>query len=68
MKSRLATLLLCIFLGYLGVHRFYVGKIGTGILWLLTGGVFGIGIIIDIIMIATNSFTDGEGMPLNNDM
>jgi len=68
MKSKLATLLLCIFLGYLGVHRFYVGKIGTGILWLLSGGLFGIGIIIDIIMIATDGFMDGQGMPLNKDM
>jgi len=68
MKSKLATLLLCIFLGYLGVHRFYVGKIGTGILWLFTGGIFGIGVIVDIIMIATNDFTDAQGMPLNKDM
>ena len=37
-KSRLVALLLCFFLGPLGVHRFYVGKIGTGILMLLTLG------------------------------
>src|SRR6266851_6602254 len=40
-RSRLVALLLCVLLGYLGVHRFYVGKIGTGILWLMTGGMFG---------------------------
>ena len=40
-KSRLITLLLCIFVGGLGIHRFYVGKIGTGVLWLLTAGCFG---------------------------
>ena len=60
-KSRLAALLLCLFLGWLGVHRFYVGKIGTGIVWLLTGGVFGIGWIIDIVMIAVGKFKDKQG-------
>ncbi|WP_099206172.1 TM2 domain-containing protein [Scatolibacter rhodanostii] len=63
-KSRLAALLLCIFLGVLGVHRFYTGKIGTGLLWLFTGGLFGIGYIVDIILIATGSFTDQYGYPL----
>jgi TM2 domain-containing membrane protein YozV len=63
-KSKMTALLLCIFLGGLGVHRFYVGKIGTGIVWLLTGGVFGIGWLIDIIMLAMGKFKDKQGLLL----
>lgn len=63
-KDWLTALLLCIFLGWSGVHRFYVGKAGTGILWLFTGGMFWIGWFIDIILIATKSFTDSMGRPL----
>jgi hypothetical protein len=63
-RSRLVALLLCVLLGYLGVHRFYVGKIGTGILWLLTGGMFGVGYVIDAILIATGHFRDHKGLPL----
>jgi TM2 domain-containing membrane protein YozV len=65
-KSRLASLLLCFFFGVLGIHRFYVGKIGTGILWLLTGGIFGIGAFIDFIMIIIGSFKDKYGRFVEN--
>ena len=60
-KSRLVALLLCFFLGGLVVHIFYAGKIGTGIVWLLTLGCFGIGSLIDLIMIICGSFTDKDG-------
>ncbi|MCT3012922.1 TM2 domain-containing protein [Propionibacterium freudenreichii] len=59
-------MLLCIFLGGLGVHRFYAGKVGTGIVWLLTAGCLGIGWIVDIIMIATGSFRDINNRPILN--
>ena len=59
-KSRGIAILLCIFVGGLGIHRFYVGKIGTGILWLLTGGIFGIGALIDFIMILVGAFKDKQ--------
>lgn len=60
-KSKGVAAVLCFFLGALGVHRFYVGKIGTGFLWLVTLGFCGIGEIVDFIMILCGSFTDKNG-------
>ena len=60
-KDFITTLLLCIFLGGLGVHRFFVDKMGTGVLMLVTLGGLGIWWVIDIILIVTNSFEDSEG-------
>lgn len=60
-RSWLITLLLAIFLP---VHRFYVGKIGTSILYWITAGGFGIWYIVDIVMILLDKFTDKEGRKL----
>jgi hypothetical protein len=63
-KSRLATSLLAWYLGWLGVHRFYLGKIGTGILMLVTFGGLGIWTIIDFIVAVTGNMKDKDGRPI----
>ena len=63
-KSKITALILCFFLGGLGVHRFYVGKTGSGIAMLLTGGGCGIWTIIDFISIIIGNFTDANGNKL----
>jgi len=63
-KEWLVALLLSIFLGVLGVDRFYLGHVGLGIAKLLTGGGCGIWYIIDIILIATGSLKDSQGQEL----
>lgn len=61
MKNKMVALILSIFFGELGIDRFYLGKIGTGILKLITVGGFGIWYIVDIILIATGKMTDKNG-------
>ena len=63
--NRLTALLLCLFLGWLGAHRYYVGKIGTGLLFTATFGLITIGTIYDFVMIVTGEFTDSEGRRLH---
>jgi TM2 domain-containing membrane protein YozV len=60
-KSQLVALLLCIFVGVLGIHRFYLGYIGIGIIQLLTAGGFGVWTLIDLILIITGSLQPKDG-------
>jgi TM2 domain-containing membrane protein YozV len=60
-KKKLIALLLCIFFGWTGIHRFYVDKVGTGIALLLTFGGFGMWIPVDIVLILFGLFKDKEG-------
>jgi TM2 domain-containing membrane protein YozV len=65
-RSRLVALLLCFFLGVFGAHRFYVGKIGTGVVMLVTLGGLGIWMLIDLILLAFGSLRDREGRRVYN--
>jgi len=65
-RNWLAALLLSIFLGQLGIDRFYMGYIGLGILKLLTAGGCGIWWLIDLILIATDALRDADGYPLEH--
>ena len=65
-KSRLVATLLCLFLGGIGIHRFYAGKVGPGVLYIFTAGLCGIGALVDLIMILCGSFTDSMGYPIKN--
>jgi len=63
-KSRGIATALAATLGVFGVHRFYVGKVGTGLLMLLTGGGFGIWYVYDVIIVASGAFRDADGFAL----
>jgi TM2 domain-containing membrane protein YozV len=74
-KSRLVALLLLVFLGGLGVHRFYVGKVGTGILMFLCtllaftvilSPIIAVWLVVDFILILVGSFKDDNGLPVTN--
>lgn len=57
----IVVLLLAFFLGFIGAHRFYVGKNGTGILMILTVGGFGLWVLYDLIIIITGNFKTKDG-------
>lgn len=62
----LATLLFCWFLGVFGIHRFYTGHVGIGVIQLLTFGGCGIWYIVDLVLLITGSYKDSEGNVLKN--
>lgn len=65
-RKILPAFLMCFFLGCFGIHRFYVGKIGTGVLQILTLGGLGIWAFVDLIMLACGVFSDKEGAKLKD--
>jgi restriction system protein len=63
-KKKWTAFWLCLLLGWIGAHRFYVGKIGTGIIYAFSCGLMFIGAFIDLIYILFGSFKDNVGAPL----
>jgi len=64
LRSKALTFWLAFFLGFLGIHRFYLGKPLTGLLWFFTSGLFSFGYLFDVIFIAFNLMRDGQGQKL----
>ncbi len=60
-RKRLPAILLCIFFGVFGTHRFYVGKVGTGMLQMLTLGGLGLWVLYDLVLLVLGKFCDAEG-------
>ncbi len=63
-KEKSVALLLCFFLGFFGVHHFYANRPIMGLIYLFTGGIWGIGWLIDLILIATGNYKDSDGNPI----
>ncbi len=61
-KSRLAAAILAWFVGWLGIHRFYLGKVGTGLLMIFTLGGLGVWALVDFVLIVVGDMTDGDGL------
>lgn len=63
-KNKSTMMILCFLFGIFGVHHFYAGRWKMGLLYLFTGGIVGIGYIVDFIMIAANKYKDANGLPV----
>lgn len=61
-RNWLLTLLLCVFFGWLGLHRFYVGKVGTGLIQFFTVVGFGVWWFVDLLLILFGEFRDAQGL------
>ncbi len=59
-RSRIVALLLCLFFGWIGVHKFYLGRVGLGLVYLCTGGLLGIGVMYDLLVLLFGSPRDGQ--------
>ena len=64
-KNILVCLILCLCSGLFGIHRFYAGRIFTGIIYFCTGGLFIFGIFVDLFTILTGEFRDGRGKKIS---
>jgi TM2 domain-containing membrane protein YozV len=64
-KNALLTLILCVLFGYLGVHRFYLERYLSGLLYFFTGGLFGIGVIVDVFLLITGNLGDSKGLKVD---
>lgn len=63
-KNRIVALLLCVFLGIFGAHKFYLGKFGVGLVYIFTYGLFGIGWLIDLVTLIAGNPLDKKGLRL----
>ena len=61
-RNRLIAFILCLLLGGLGIHKFYLGKTGMGVLYIFTGGLCGIGCLVDLIVLLVGMPVDGRGL------
>ena len=65
-RSWIGVMILCFLFGWLGMHRFYAGKPGSGLLYMFTFGLIGIGTIVDFFAILFGMFKDGQGLYIKN--